>query len=147
MVRCCVAYWVPSVVAIPDTQTTIVEDLRAMVLPSVARALYDCASSCSTSTLQRQNCRLGFALVIYAACEHSNVSTQRLLHAVTRIHGYLSSEVGQLLGLYLWLILPFAQAINRLAFGDDSPPLSFLYAEEQGSWDNIRLSTMLPRTF
>lgn len=60
----------------------------------------------------------------------STVTSYHKGYAVTGstkiIHRYLPREVGELLIYYLWLILPFVEALNLLALSDDAPPLPFL---------------------
>lgn len=81
----------------------------------------------------------------------STVTSYHKGYAVTGstkiIHRYLPREVGELLIYYLWLVLPFVQALNLLALGDDSPPSPFLWAKGRGSWDSNRLSSVLSREF
>lgn len=36
------------------------------------------------------------------------------------IHGYLPREIGELLVLYLWLVLPFQQRMQAVVFKEDA---------------------------
>jgi hypothetical protein len=87
--------------------------------------------------------------------EHGLVSTVTTYHkgysmtnSTKIIHRYLPAEVSELVVYYLWLILPFARAIQRLAYGSGSwggPRSPFLWASGQGSWDGSRLRAVLQR--
>ena len=50
-----------------------------------------------------------------------------------RVHRYLPSQVGELLVYYLWLVLPFWQKLDVLAFSNTAPPSPFLWPKGQGS--------------
>jgi hypothetical protein len=54
------------------------------------------------------------------------------------IHRYLPNQVGELVIYYLWLILPFWQAIEILALRRGDPPSPFLWPKLQcpGPWHN-----------
>ncbi|EAU31660.1 predicted protein [Aspergillus terreus NIH2624] len=62
------------------------------------------------------------------------------------IHRYLPKPISELLVYYLWLILPFWQAIQRLTHRSTGPRSSFLWPKAtEGTWDPSRLRTVLQR--
>ncbi|EDN03549.1 predicted protein [Histoplasma mississippiense (nom. inval.)] len=65
------------------------------------------------------------------------------------IHRYLPAEVSELVVYYLWLILPFARAVQRLAYGDSDSQgglrSPFLWPRGHGPWDSSRLRVVLQR--
>jgi hypothetical protein len=65
------------------------------------------------------------------------------------IHRYLPKEVGELLVFYLWLILPFCQALELVALANKAQPSPFIWAKAKGDepWDSARLSRVLKREF
>jgi hypothetical protein len=52
------------------------------------------------------------------------------------IHQYLPKAVSELVVYYLWLILPFCQALQKLVHGQKGPSSAFLWPAGDGSWDN-----------
>jgi hypothetical protein len=84
--------------------------------------------------------------------EHGLVSTVTAYHkgysvsnSTKIIHRYLLKVVSELVVYYLWLVLPFRQAIERLARRREGPPLLFLWPQGEGTWDSSRLRTILQR--
>jgi hypothetical protein len=67
------------------------------------------------------------------------------------IHRYLPKEVGELLVYYLWLVRPFCNSLELLAFRNKNQPSPFLWATGKGkgleTWDSSRLSRVLRREF
>jgi hypothetical protein len=65
------------------------------------------------------------------------------------IHRYLPKEVGELLVYYLWLILPFCQQLELLAFRNSAQTSPFLWAKDKGgdAWDSSQLSRVMRREF
>lgn len=61
------------------------------------------------------------------------------------IHRYLPKVVSELVVYYLWLFLPFRQAIEKLAHRREGPPSPFLWPQGEGTWDSSRLRTILQR--
>jgi hypothetical protein len=59
------------------------------------------------------------------------------------IHRYLPKVVSELVVYYLWLVLPFRQAIDRLAHRRKGPPSPFLWPQGEGTWDSSRFRTIL----
>ena len=84
--------------------------------------------------------------------EHGLVSTVTAYHkgysvsnSTKIIHRYLPKVVSELVVYYLWLILPFRQAIERLAHRQEGPPSPFLWPQGEGTWDSNRLRNILQR--
>ncbi|KAI9034791.1 uncharacterized protein KD926_005471 [Aspergillus affinis] len=84
--------------------------------------------------------------------EHGLVSTVTSYHkgysvsnSTKIIHRYLPKPVSELLVYYLWLILPFWQAIQRLTRRTASPRSPFLWPHGEGTWDPSRLRAALQR--
>ncbi|OOO04500.1 hypothetical protein AFCA_000004 [Aspergillus flavus] len=84
--------------------------------------------------------------------EHGLVSTVTTYHkgysisnTTKIIHRYLPKPVSELVVYYLWLILPFCQALQRQAFQDTSIPSAFLWPSGEGCWDSSRLRMVLQR--
>lgn len=84
------------------------------------------------------------------------VSTVTLYHkgysitgSTNIIHRYLPKEVSELMVYYLWLVLPFCQALDLVAFSNKEQPSPFIGAKAKGgnSWDSLRLSKILQREF
>ena len=65
------------------------------------------------------------------------------------IHRYLLKEVGELLVYYLWLILPFCQQLELLAFRNSAQTSPFLWTRDKGgdTWDSSQLSRVMRREF
>ena len=65
------------------------------------------------------------------------------------IHRYLPKEVGELVIYYLWLILPFCQALELVALSNKAQPSPFIWAKGTGDepWDSTRLSRVMKREF
>ncbi|KAF4534198.1 DNA helicase ATP-dependent RecQ type [Lasiodiplodia theobromae] len=61
------------------------------------------------------------------------------------IHRYLPREVSELLVYYLWLILPFWQKLETLAFKRLENSSSFLWPKGAGGWDSSKLGAVLAR--
>lgn len=65
------------------------------------------------------------------------------------IHRYLPAEVSELVVYYLWLILPFARAVQALAHGTRQARSPFLWPRgpnlAAGAWDSGRLRGVLQR--
>jgi hypothetical protein len=61
------------------------------------------------------------------------------------IHRYLPKEISEMVVYYLWLILPFWQKLEILAFGKKEPPSPFLWPKGSESWESGRLSAVLER--
>lgn len=61
------------------------------------------------------------------------------------IHRYLPREVSELLVYYLWLVLPFWQKLETLAFQRLEQSSSFLWPKGAGGWDSSRLGAVLAR--
>ncbi|KAH0542813.1 hypothetical protein FGG08_002861 [Glutinoglossum americanum] len=62
------------------------------------------------------------------------------------IHRYLPQEVGELLLLYIWLVLPLRQQLGKLVYGDDEIPTAFLWSmDRHKKWTTERVSTVLKR--
>ncbi|KAJ5602288.1 hypothetical protein N7510_011822 [Penicillium lagena] len=83
--------------------------------------------------------------------EHGLVSTvtaysksQRVTNTTKLIHRYLPQAVSELLVYYLWLILPFTEAVTMLSQGKDRMNQSpFLWPYDKGHWDPARLGIIL----
>jgi hypothetical protein len=65
------------------------------------------------------------------------------------IHRYLPNQVGELVIYYLWLVLPFWQAIEVLALRRGDPPSPFLWPKLQclGPWHNRKLGEIVREIF
>jgi superfamily II DNA helicase RecQ len=62
------------------------------------------------------------------------------------IHRYLPQEVGELLLLYIWLVLPLRQQLQQLVFNDNEIPTAFLWSiDRQKKWTRERVKTVLKR--
>ncbi|KAF7174530.1 hypothetical protein CNMCM5623_007704 [Aspergillus felis] len=61
------------------------------------------------------------------------------------IHRYLPKAVSELVVYYLWLILPFCQALQKLVHGQKGPASAFLWPAGDGSWDSSQLRKVLQR--
>ncbi|KAA8646653.1 uncharacterized protein ATNIH1004_005328 [Aspergillus tanneri] len=84
--------------------------------------------------------------------EHGLVSTVTAYHkgysvsnSTKIIHRYLPKAVSELVVYYLWLVLPFAQSVERLVYGRKGNKSPFLWPRGEGSWDPDRLRTVLQR--
>ena len=83
----------------------------------------------------------------------STVTTYHKGYSVTGstkvFHRYLSPEVGELLMYYLWIVLPFVEKLELLAFHNSEQPSQFLWAKYKrgDTWDSSRLSRVLKREF
>jgi hypothetical protein len=87
--------------------------------------------------------------------EHGLVSTVTMYHkgysisnTTKIIHRYLPKAVSELVVYYLWLILPFREALERLARGHRGPASAFLWpatggGDQGGSWPSERLRKVL----
>jgi RecQ family ATP-dependent DNA helicase len=61
------------------------------------------------------------------------------------IHRYLPQEVGELLLYYIWLVLPFRQQLQQLAFGNEEIPSAFLWSADQRKWTPDRVKKVIKR--
>jgi hypothetical protein len=61
------------------------------------------------------------------------------------IHRYLPKLVSKLVVYYLWLVLPFAQTLERRMYGQQGKVSPFLWPRGEGSWDPERLRVVLQR--
>lgn len=62
------------------------------------------------------------------------------------IHRYLPQEVGELLLLYIWLVLPLRQQLAKLVYDDDEIPTAFLWSmDRRKKWTSERVSAVLKR--
>ncbi|THC88033.1 hypothetical protein EYZ11_012517 [Aspergillus tanneri] len=84
--------------------------------------------------------------------KHGLVSTVTAYHkgysvsnSTKIIHRYLPKPVSELVVYYLWLILPFAQSVDRLAHGRRGPRSPFFWARGEECWDSSRLRAVLQR--
>jgi hypothetical protein len=84
--------------------------------------------------------------------EHGLVSTVTAYHkgysvsnSTKIIHRYLPKPVSELVVYYLWLVLPFWQAMARLARRQSRAQSAFLWPCGDGTWDSSRLRTVLQR--
>lgn len=84
--------------------------------------------------------------------EHGLVSTVTTYHkgysinnTTKIIHRYLPKAVSELVVYYLWLILPFCQALQKLVYGQKGPASAFLWPAGEGSWDSSQLRKVLQR--
>ncbi|EAW23656.1 putative telomere-associated RecQ helicase [Aspergillus fischeri NRRL 181] len=84
--------------------------------------------------------------------EHGLVSTVTMYHkgysidnTTKIIHRYLPKAVSELVVYYLWLILPFCQALQKLVHGQKGPASAFLWPVGDGSWDSSQLRKVLQR--
>jgi hypothetical protein len=59
------------------------------------------------------------------------------------IHRYLPKEVSELLVYYLWLVLPFSQKLEMLAYKHVPLPSPFLWSEGKECWKAARLTNVL----
>jgi hypothetical protein len=84
--------------------------------------------------------------------EHGLVSTVTTYHkgysinnTTKIIHWYLPKAVSELVVYYLWLILPFCQALQKLVHRQKGPSSAFLWPAGEGSWDSSQLRKVLQR--
>ncbi|EAW15379.1 uncharacterized protein NFIA_047040 [Aspergillus fischeri NRRL 181] len=82
--------------------------------------------------------------------KHGLVSTVTMYHkgysidnTMKIIHRYLLKAVSELVVYYLWLILPFCQALQKLVHGQKGPASAFLWPVGDGSWDSSQLRKVL----
>jgi hypothetical protein len=82
--------------------------------------------------------------------EHGLVSTVTTYHkgysvsnTTKIIHRYLPKAVSELVVYYLWLVLPFCEALQRLACGHRGAASAFLWAAGEGTWASERLRKVL----
>ncbi|KAH0547910.1 hypothetical protein GP486_008349, partial [Trichoglossum hirsutum] len=62
------------------------------------------------------------------------------------IHRYLPQEVGELLLLYIWLVLPLRQQLQQLVFNDNEIPTAFLWSiDRRKKWTADRVREVLKR--
>ncbi|KAH0553468.1 hypothetical protein GP486_006460, partial [Trichoglossum hirsutum] len=62
------------------------------------------------------------------------------------IHRYLPQEVGELLLLYIWLVLPMRQQLQKLVYNDMEIPSVFLWSiDRQKKWTKERVAAVLKR--
>ena len=62
------------------------------------------------------------------------------------IHRYLPQEVGELLLLYIWLVLPMQQQLQLLVFNDTEIPSAFLWSMDQHKkWTAERMRKLMKR--
>jgi hypothetical protein len=62
------------------------------------------------------------------------------------IHRYLPEEVGDILLLYIWLVLPLQQQWQKLVFNNKEIPSAFLWpADQTKKWDGSRMREILKR--
>ncbi|KAH0551515.1 hypothetical protein GP486_007269 [Trichoglossum hirsutum] len=62
------------------------------------------------------------------------------------IYRYLPQEVGELLLLYIWLVLPIRQQLQKLVYNDTEIPLAFLWSiDRQKKWTKERVKAVLKR--
>src|SRR5438876_11544474 len=60
------------------------------------------------------------------------------------IHRYLPQEVGELLLLYIWLVLPMQQQLQLLVFNDTEIPSAFLWSMDQHKkWTAERMRKLM----
>ncbi|KAH0548600.1 hypothetical protein GP486_007856 [Trichoglossum hirsutum] len=60
------------------------------------------------------------------------------------IHRYLPQEVGELLLLYIWLVLPMRQQLQKLVYNDTEIPSAFLWSiDGQKKWTRERVAAVL----
>ncbi|EAL89304.1 putative telomere-associated RecQ helicase [Aspergillus fumigatus Af293] len=84
--------------------------------------------------------------------EHRLVSTITAYHkgysvsnSIKIIYCYLLKPVSELVVYYLWLVLPFWQAMAWLARRQSGPQSAFLWPCGDGTWDSSWLRTVLQR--
>jgi hypothetical protein len=84
--------------------------------------------------------------------EHGLVSTVTAYHkgysisnSIKIIHHYLPKPVSELVVYYLWLVLPFWQAMARLAQQQSQAQSAFLWPCGDGTWDSSWLRMVLQR--
>lgn len=101
-------------------------------------------------SLQHSNTAQGHHRSIYI--EEGLVSTVTSYHkgynitgSTKIIHRYLPKEVSELLVYYLWLVLPFSQRLEILAYKHVSPPSLFLWSQGKLCWKADRLMNILRR--
>jgi len=62
------------------------------------------------------------------------------------IHRYLPQEVGEILLLYVWLVLPMRQQLQKLVFDDEEIPSAFLWSMDRcKKWTGDRMREVLKR--
>lgn len=62
------------------------------------------------------------------------------------IHRYLPMEVGELVLLYIWLVLPMRQQLQQLVFNDKGIPSAFLWSmDRRKKWTGDRFRVVLKR--
>jgi len=62
------------------------------------------------------------------------------------IHRYLPQEVGELLLLYIWLVLPFRHQLQQLVFNDTEIPSAFLWSiDRRKKWTRERVRETVKR--
>jgi len=62
------------------------------------------------------------------------------------IHRYLPQEIGELLLLYIWLVLPMRQQLQLLVFNDTEIPSAFLWSmDRQKKWTMERMRKVMKR--
>ena len=80
------------------------------------------------------------ALVTYYHKGYNITGTEKI------IHRYLPQEVGELLLLYVWLVLPLRQQLQKLAFNDEEIPSAFLWSmDRRKKWTGDRVREVLKR--
>jgi hypothetical protein len=82
--------------------------------------------------------------------EHGLVGTVTTYHkgysvsnSTKIIHCYLPKPVSELVVYYLWLVLPFWQAMAWLAWRQSGPQSAFLWPCGDGTWDSSQLRIVL----
>jgi hypothetical protein len=99
------------------------------------------------NTLQgrHQNIFIKHGLVSMVTMYHKGYS---ISNTTKIIHRYLPKAVSELVVYYLWLVLPFREALERLAWGCHGPASAFLWlaaGKEEGGWASDRLRKVLQR--
>jgi hypothetical protein len=93
-----------------------------------------------TNTMHHRNIFVEDGLVSTVTTYHKGYS---VTGSTKIIHRYLPKEVGELLVYYLWLILPFSQALDTLALGHDLVKSPYLWGEPDSRKDSYKLTSVL----
>lgn len=100
-----------------------------------------CLTHSNTKHGRHRNIFIEHGLVSTATAYHKGYS---ISNSTKIIHRYLPKVVSELVVYYLWLILPFCQAVRRLAQGYRGADSPYLWpAAGEGMWESDRLRKVL----
>lgn len=92
-----------------------------------------------TNTMHHRNIFVEEGLVSTVTTYHKGYS---VTGSTKIIHRYLPKEVGELVVYYLWLILPFSEALGALALNRDLTRSAYLWGEPDSRKDSYKLTSI-----